>query len=742
MAFQIRCPSCNKLYAADERMVGKKIRCRNCNNVFAVQVPTDEPATVPAPTPGAAASGAGMRAHRLEDSIHRVESSDLTGTHRAMDAPEPSDQEKDELLAPGAAKPLLKPSLPHQFPGSLIIEAWLPLGLALISAVWCISTTFSNNTSGKSWIALVRTALVLGLFLLLVAPITYKVVKGQFRQMLRLLPPNPRFRLAATFALPAALGYFFWLNIGSVGGLVTGLILGLVVVAPVFWLLMRLDPQEAATAYAWAGGIFLLMVASSGGILAGGSALLNQAMISAHAVAYHESPLGGPLAWTTPTPPPVRGPKLDLNAGSDQIVSKRPQAATQPAVAAETQAPSVAPATQMAVVSPPLEEVSNSSPKKPADNGLFVNPDEDSFVAGIKQSNLSWVNHVSRPASQSSFDFTLSPVGASSYIGLISTDGQFKFKLGELSSISYAESTRVIPLYESNKDPEVFGTLYALSDDGKALLHLTGSQVQVIPTGGSGSDGAFIPLITPQMQSAQLKPTLLGAIRNSEFVIRWSAPSCEQWVQRYSYVLHKALSSGQIKEEPAALDGAAVSPNLEQQIFYGTLLEMPGKAPQVRVFNLTSASMEPRAGALPASIRSLSDYEHAELAFSPDGKRVALLLEKGDEGRITEFNVGGTSLSLVFSVPCKVPTQVELTGRRGRALQWLGLQYLIVHGQTVISTNANNPGIVGALTSDAVTAEQVTGGNELLLTYTGADSHSHLAVVGINPKQLPKAPAK
>jgi predicted Zn finger-like uncharacterized protein len=735
MAFQIRCPSCKKLYAADERMAGKKIRCRNCNTVFAVEIPVNEPAMVPP-----SASGAGMRAHRLDDSIHQVESSDLTGTHRAMDAPpEPPDGQED--LFPAPEKPLLKPSLPQQFPGSIVIEAWLPLALTLISAVWCISTTFSNNATGKAWIGLVRIAFVAGLFLLLVAPVTYRVVKGQFKQMLRLLPPNPRFRVAATFALPAVLGYFFWLNIGSVGGLITGLILGLVLVAAVFWLLMRLDPQEAATVFAWAAGAFLLTTAIGGGILAGANALLNQAMSSAHAVAFHESPLGQPLAWTAPTPPPIRPPKLDPSPGADEIASTK-SPVTQPSkeVAADDHPPTVAPATQIARAAPPVEDASNPVPNKTNDTSLFGNPDEDSFVAGIRQNNLSWVNHISRPAAQSSFDFTLSPIGASSFIALISSDGQMKLKLGELGANSYGETAKPIPLYGQIKDPEVFATQYSLSADGKVVLHLVGSQVQMIPTGGTESN--FIPLIMPQAHGAQLKPTLLGAIRDPEFVVRWSAESCEQYVQRYSYLTRQPLSNLPIKEPPAALDACAVSANPEQQIFYAALFEPTGKSPQVRVFNLTSASTDWRPGTLPAAVKTLSNYEHAEFAFSADGKKLALLLEKGDEGRVTQWSIGNSALSLVFSTTCKIPTTIELTGRRGRGLQWLNGQYLVVHGQTLVSTLPNGPGVVGTLTSDTVTSQQVAAGNELLLTYTGADSHSHLVVVDINPDALRKITPK
>jgi hypothetical protein len=83
-----------------------------------------------------------------------------------------------------------------------------------------------------------------------------------------------------------------------------------------------------------------------------------------------------------------------------------------------------------------------------------------------------------------------------------------------------------------------------------------------------------------------------------------------------------------------------------------------------------------------------------------------------------------------------------LTGRRGRAIQWLNTLFLMVHGQTLVSTRLDSPSIVGTLTNDSVTGEQVAAGNELLLTYTGADGHSHLSVVDIDPSALRKATPK
>src|SRR5690348_9180829 len=115
MAFQIRCPACSKLYAAEERMVGKKMRCKACGSVFAIEAPTQEPSL-------SAASIAGLDSHH-------VSASDLTGTRRAEPVPPPMPAPSQDDDAPLAEeKPFLKPSVPQDFPGALVVEAWLPLG--------------------------------------------------------------------------------------------------------------------------------------------------------------------------------------------------------------------------------------------------------------------------------------------------------------------------------------------------------------------------------------------------------------------------------------------------------------------------------------------------------------------------------------------------------------------------------------------------------------------------------------
>jgi hypothetical protein len=344
-------------------MAGKKIRCRNCNDVFVAEVTAQQPA--PAPV------GKGA------EPAQQLDSSNMTGTRQAMIVPPSPEKDPYEL---NNLKPKLRPSLPQQFPGSVIIEAWLPLALCLVAAIWSVSETFGQNETGKAWVALLRVGVVAGLYLLFVAPVTFATVKKNFRELYRLLPPSPRLRTASTFAMPACFGYVFWTSFGSVASLITGIIMGLVFMAAVFWLVMHLDAQEAATAYAWACGAFLITTGISAGIIVGTNALLNQWMITGHVVAFKESPLGAGLAWTAPEPQRVK-PRIveaiDASVNTTDATSQ-PAATTQPDARTLVQASS-RPAEQFATALnnvPPIHGPTSLATARQSNSAPATVPDE------------------------------------------------------------------------------------------------------------------------------------------------------------------------------------------------------------------------------------------------------------------------------------------------------------------------------------------------------------------------------
>ena len=262
--------------------------------MFSIETPVGEPSL-------SAASITGIE-------HHPVSASDLTGTRRAEPVPRPFPpprevEEDDEPLV--QEKPFLRPSVPQDFPGALVVEAWLPLGLGVIAAVWVISQTFSSNETGRGWVPMLRLGVVALLYLGLVIPLTYKVVQSSFRTMRRLLPPSSgphgmalrRCRLHSVMRCgkPAAARRLL-LRIDPGRGVDGGCVLADVPAEPAGSGQFVYESRRCVSC----------RVRLRAAIVVGGNAILNRSMVTEHGGSiFKESPLGQPLAWNWQEPPPA-----------------------------------------------------------------------------------------------------------------------------------------------------------------------------------------------------------------------------------------------------------------------------------------------------------------------------------------------------------------------------------------------------------------------------------------------------
>ena len=727
MAFQVRCPACSKLYAAEERMIGRKMRCKACGSVFAIEAPAQEPSL--------SASMSGAESHTLS-------ASDLTGTRRAEQVP-PMPPPSSEDEAPMAEeKPLRKPSIPQDFPGALVVEAWLPLGLGVIAAGWVISQTFGANNTGVGWVPVLRLGVVALLYLALVVPLTYKAVIVSFRGMRRLLPPSPGMRTAMTFALPAAFGYEMWQASGGAIGYFMGLILGLALMAVVYWVLFRLNPQEAANSYAKVAGTFLAGCAVSALILAGANAVLNKAMVSEHGGSlFKESPLGEPLSWNwqEAAPEPVRPTNRQIATPEqpEAVPQPKPSTPVNPQIAKNTTEPS----TPVAVVPEPkvqenvvTEPVVN--PPKQEKPSVFVNPDDDSFTDSIRKNNFPWVKSVTRADGPTPFDYVVGSSGQSQFIGLVKSD----FAKGRTVTLAPMNAA-VPPFQDDSNDDSSFGARYVLTNDGKALIHLEADNVvEVIATAEKRHE--LIPLETPH-STIPLKPTLVGTSKGTTFAVRWAAPQAtEQYVYRYDYLTKAKLSKATIPKDPYTTPAVcAVSDSEASPVLYAWLSQFPGRPPLLKIVNLqaNATSMTPRTATFPVDIGDVTLFERGEMAFSPDASMVALVLEQGNTARVLAWPTGNPVNSPGVRLTCKCPSATEMAGHvRGPSVRWINRAFFVVYGRYVMG--AVKHGIVGNLsdTDTVITGEQTTPDNKLYVSYM-LNSHLNLVAIEIDPHELNNA---
>lgn len=760
-------------------MVGKKIRCRQCARVFVVEA--GDAASSSSSTMGRSASSltgstlSGTGSHAGLTGSQAGQRSGVGGT-TVITRPRVG-QAASPAARPAAARLSAAP-LPGEFqpfPGSEIVEAWLPLALSLIAAVWVPAESISSNNTGAAWPAVLRIALFAAVYFLLVVPVTLYAVKAVFQRKRRALPPQPVWRVIATFLFPATLAYVFS-SLSGVTGFVVGALLGLIVVAMAFWLLFRLDPQETANVYAVVGSTCFGTLVLGMLIFIGAGALMNRAMISSHSAGeYKENPLGPTLAWTVPAKHEVKQSQStdhDDSTSAPSTASGQPSPTPAPAAPQPAQ-PVAAPAntsntnTAAAPASPPPVANADAAPSSPtvsaAPDGTVPGEDPDMdpalrqglfgtgtpavegdpFIQGIQNAKLKWVKWVYRPADQGIYEQTLSPMVPSPFVAMFRPSGIGGRTIECCRLAPLYRAMGAIPVSEDGTDTASATGRYALTDDGAALLRLTNSanpKVEILPfRGAGGAVNLTLPaeFTKPGTDPGLITPELLGALPGRRFLVRWSNAD-QTFVQLYDL-----QSTG--------------APRLSLKLGQNFWPNVYAVSPDGNWF----AAPEREADRVFISVRSLSDAKtpvvllptdgavdnvHRDpvgIAFSPDSSRMAVLLEHGTDGLIRSWLMAGELPQA--NAACKVPAAEEMLGQqKGRPFDWMAGGKWLVHGRTVI--DAGTGATFGTLTDGVVTGQQLADDHTAYLNYLGTDGHPHMAVVKFNPAALsgkePAAAAK
>ena len=148
-----------------------------------------------------------------------------------------------------------------------------------------------------------RLVLFLALFAGLVWPLTAWAVKGAAGDLKFDLPPMPRKRVLAAFALPFALSFILWQTLQDSSGLIIGSAVGLVLGLAAVWLFMRITPEEAPKTLGFSGTAFVAAIVISAGVLAGVNAIAPAAVKDSKTpTTLAMSPIVPGLPWVQPTP--------------------------------------------------------------------------------------------------------------------------------------------------------------------------------------------------------------------------------------------------------------------------------------------------------------------------------------------------------------------------------------------------------------------------------------------------------
>ena len=732
MSFEVHCPGCGKSYTADVKMVGKRIRCRQCTEVFLVESQEGGSSST---TMGRDASRAGGAA--------------VPGRGASTVAPAVS----RPLIARSQVRPVARASAsaaseigrsdPQSFPGRAALEGWVPLGLCTIAGVWVVLETFFDNRSGAAWAPIVRILGFTAVYFLLVVPITLMATKKMLKRVGRGSPPSLAYRVIATFILPATLAYIFS-TLSGIVGFVIGALVGLAAMAIVFWLLFRLEPQETANAYAIVGGTFFGASLAGAALLMLLAMLINQATTSSKSsIQLKENPLGPQFVWTVPAPPKAPGrdttPDNSATVDSGQTVPPSGQQPSSPTT------PPTSP-TQPQVVQAntgTMNEVDIPNPKS-ADNDadpeiqsrLFGNGaavEGDPFVKSIQDAKLPWVRWVYRPSEQGIYEQSLTPLTPSVVVALFRLPGIGGRTIECCRLTPTYRGLGALPLGDEGADATATAGRYAISDDGSMLLRLTNgtsASVAILPFRGPGGS---VPLAIPadfakSADALPATPELLGALPGRRFLVRWTSGD-QADLQVYDF----QASGGKLRTTIKL--GQSDWPNVFGLSTDGNsfaIAEREAEQTFVVVRNLAGAGVAPMLFDT-SDGQDKTKWDCAGIAFSPNGSKLAVLMEHGTDGRVRSWQVAGEHA--YADGTCKVPSADEMLGQiKGRAFDWVTEGKWLVHGRTLL--DASSGATFGALTDQVVTAQQMADDHTAYLSYLGVDGHPHMSVVKFNPATL------
>ncbi|HEY7117728.1 MAG TPA: hypothetical protein VH475_14160 [Tepidisphaeraceae bacterium] len=255
-------------------MAGKRVKCKHCGKVFAIPAETG-----PQDEGDAGLSAIEADAHDTGTPVGSVAKSGSrtgaavtggggAGKLGAASAGYASRMARNENAAEidfasdSAPSQNFRPAIPYAFPGASAIDQLAPPILIILGLGWLALAAYQSASQPAGlpgWVGILRVVLYVGLCVGLAFPLGLWSIKNASRNCRFMLPRSPAKRALASFALPFTLAFALWLSGQSIGMLITGTILGLLVALGAVWFLFRVQPQEMPVAF---GGATAAVVGS------------------------------------------------------------------------------------------------------------------------------------------------------------------------------------------------------------------------------------------------------------------------------------------------------------------------------------------------------------------------------------------------------------------------------------------------------------------------------------------------
>jgi len=734
MPVTVQCEQCGFRYAAPDTLVGKRVRCKRCHSVFTV-------AAVPVGVPEL----------------------NIDQDHQPS---EPSLSDSDDIDAilrgagdgePISAAEAVRSAQPFDYPYSRHVDRFLPPLMLALSLLLIVTQTFAQDDLGRSWIPLVRLAMVLGLYAIIVFPLTFFSVKQGVRKHGSHMPWSPAWKTFSVFSAAYAVAYMLWLAGLNIASLLLGCLAGLALSLTAVWLLFRLRLDRGPEPLVYGGIGFVISVLVASGLVAGINLTVFAVTEGSHTS--HEfaaSPIMPGLPWEPSPPPeepaPVTLPPLAISPddAASPVPEDAPTAELPPNAPADvpgdgippqeqTTAEPVSPAPPTLTPAPsdhgdPNATASTPQPAGPTDavaaqmpsifdvvNESTHQPDAGEDVRSGQSSTQpprddtpspSEFVRIDHPPVEPGFSRVLYPLVGDDYIAVIRHAGDDGDRIERWRTSDWTKAGEV----QFRPDPQM-GEQYAISPDGQRLARIVSWPTLSIQVWLFGEQrvGELV-----ELNASLGSPSLLGFLSDGLVAVAWEQQGA--WGLELVDLRQNRRGAGAVLEGVQTLHrNFAVSPDGRSFAVAARTREGPAAVlfslPNVRPTRvLPIRLLDPRWGVEPTG-----------LAFSAAGRSLAAYFEQDGNGLLVSWAIPGGRESKPLLFPAgTLPPRGE-TGE-GPVFSLLGNgEAALLYGRDLIHTGTGRR--LGTTAIQSTQAQHLAADGSIHIVYLGANGRTRLAVV-------------